>query len=243
MAQRPLTRRQLDVLGRFIDLYREGGRPLHYTEVAEHVGVRPVTAYEMLRLLESRGLATSEYRLEKREGSGPGRASVYFRPTPLAHQIMRDLMAGDEGEEGPWETIKTRILERLQTRPHDELVEELLSRVDEEAGPLTYLAEMTAGILLLLEETLAGLRQDPEFRERLAALGLPGDLGVQALAGLSVGLALTGRLNRRLTTFLLLQSRRYRQHVAQLSEAECRQLNAFVQEVLQALQVADSGPK
>lgn len=50
-----LSRRQQEVLSKLLDLYHEGGEPIHYATLAKHLGVGPVSAYEMLRLLEEHG--------------------------------------------------------------------------------------------------------------------------------------------------------------------------------------------
>ena len=47
-----LTRRQRQFLNKFLDLYDQDREPLHYTALAEHLGVNKISAYEMLRLLE-----------------------------------------------------------------------------------------------------------------------------------------------------------------------------------------------
>lgn len=47
-----LTGRQREFLGKFLDLYQEARQPLHYPVVAERLGVSPMTAYDMFRLLE-----------------------------------------------------------------------------------------------------------------------------------------------------------------------------------------------
>ena len=57
-----LTGRQHAFLSRLIDLYRAAQHALHYSTVAEHLGVSPMTAYDMLRLLDrAGGLCVSEY--------------------------------------------------------------------------------------------------------------------------------------------------------------------------------------
>jgi DNA-binding IclR family transcriptional regulator len=58
-----LTGRQKAFLAKFLELYRQAQKPLHYTDVAAAVGVAKITAYDMLRLLEKRGLVRSEYVL------------------------------------------------------------------------------------------------------------------------------------------------------------------------------------
>lgn len=50
-----LSRRQQEVLSKLLDLYHEGGKPIHYAALAKHLGVGPVSAYETLRLLEEHG--------------------------------------------------------------------------------------------------------------------------------------------------------------------------------------------
>ena len=72
-----LTRRQETFIHRLLDLYRELDGPIHYSLLAERVGVSPFTAYDMLRLLEEKGLVTSEYRLD----SDKPVVTVYKSPT------------------------------------------------------------------------------------------------------------------------------------------------------------------
>jgi len=50
-----LTGRQEEFLAKFLDLYAQVQEPLHYTQVAEVLGVGKITAYDMLRLLEKMG--------------------------------------------------------------------------------------------------------------------------------------------------------------------------------------------
>ena len=53
-----LTHRQREFLNHFLDLYQEMEEPIHNTVLADRLGLGKVTAYEMLRLLEERGLHT-----------------------------------------------------------------------------------------------------------------------------------------------------------------------------------------
>jgi len=107
-----LTGRQRAFLSQFLDLYRESREPLHYTDVAQRLGVSKITAYDMLRLLEERGLVQSEYVL-RGKGQGAGRSSIVFHPTPQADALFTELAGEAEGR-GEWEAVKTRILGALQ---------------------------------------------------------------------------------------------------------------------------------
>ena len=76
-----LTHRQRTFLHRLLDVYPDHrDEPVHYSTVAQALGVSNTTAYEMMKLLEKKGYVSSEYRLPDRH-RGPGRSQVLFRPT------------------------------------------------------------------------------------------------------------------------------------------------------------------
>jgi hypothetical protein len=98
---RKLTRRQQQFLSRFLDFYHEVEEPIHYPDLAKRLGIGKITAYEMLRLLEERGLVEAEYHLPP--GSrGPGRSTVLFIPTFKASQLLSEL-SGGSSEDEDWE--------------------------------------------------------------------------------------------------------------------------------------------
>jgi hypothetical protein len=228
-----LTHRQQEFLSRFLDLYREGHDALHYTVVAKRLGVGNVSAYEMLRLLEQRGLVEATYHLPA-EPRGPGRAAVLFRPTPLAGQLF-DQLAGDNADAGEWETIKGRILRQLEAgKPngYETLVAELLTHAPGQRSGLVYAAEMIATTIL----TLSSLGERARARgllRRLKALVELGDLDLGALAGLSIGLSIVEGVNRSVADFLLTHSKRLQSTILALSVENRRRLAAFTREVLQ----------
>lgn len=230
-----LTGRQRDFLNQFLDLYHEGQRPLHYSTVAEHLGVSPMTAYDMLRLLEERGLVTSEYVLP--EEGGRGRSNVVFSPTPRATQIMAEL-AGEAWDREEWEAVKAHILQALREgkgTDYQDLLEEILLRLPERRSPMLYATEMITAVLLSLHQLKEAKAED--LSEGLQALGLPGEVGLQALAGLTIGLTFAERANRRITSLLLSYSRKYQDHLARLSGENKRRLSEFTQEVMQIIGV------
>ena len=77
-----LTARQRTFLRELQRLYREHRKPVHYTAIAERVGVNRFSAYDMLKVLEKKGVASSTYALAAGH-SGPGRSMVVFAPTEL----------------------------------------------------------------------------------------------------------------------------------------------------------------
>jgi hypothetical protein len=74
-----LTRRQEEFIANLVDLNQELNGPIHYSLLAERLGVSPFTAYDMLNLLEEKGAVNSEYQLAA-DKNGPGRAERLFYP-------------------------------------------------------------------------------------------------------------------------------------------------------------------
>ena len=177
-----LTRRQEDFINKLLDLYREQQGPIHYSVLAEGLGVSPFTAYDMLRLLEEKGLVTSEYHLAP-DKSGPGRTERVFVPTSRAQAFTRELEADVGGED--WEIIKQRILNRIRKGKirNRELAEEMLARIPPDGeGQLRYCIEVMTVISLRLHSS-SGRRvlmmylskvlpeQKPTSRTNLCLLG------------------------------------------------------------------------
>ncbi len=226
-----LTRRQQEFFSRFLDLYHQAGHSLHYVAVARHLGVAKVTAYEMLRLLEKRGLVQAEYQLPAGP-HGPGRSSVVFRPTSRAEEMLSRL-AGQDWDASEWEAARTHILQQLREGKaggYERLLDELLARIPQQRSPMVYIAEMITAILLGLE-SLKGTARARSLGKSLRAIGFPGELSLQALSGLSVGLSLVERVNRRLAGLLRAQAGRYHAALAELSEEHRRRLADFAHEV------------
>ncbi len=226
-----LTGRQKDFLSKFLDLYREADRPLHYAVLADRVGVTKITAYDMLRLLEERGLVASEYVLP--EGGGPGRSSIVFSPTEKAVTVMAQL-AGERWDVAEWDEVKGRILAALRKgrgTDYQSLLDEILLRIPERKSPMLFVAEMITAAILSLNQ----LREEAAARglfKNLRALGFPGELGLNALAGLTLGLTLVEKANRRVTTLLLSYTQKYQDHLARLSAENKKRLSDFAQEVM-----------
>jgi len=231
-----LTRRQQQFLSKFLDLYDKGREPLHYTALAKHLGVNKISAYEMLRLLEEHGLVEAEYQLPA-SLRGPGRASVVFRPTPLAAQVLGRLAGGDVNQQ-EWETVQEHIRKQLEAgkvEDYDALLEELLARTPDQRSPVIYAAEMITAIILGLE-SLKNTAEAYSLRDRLKDIGKVGEFGLSVFAGLGMGLSVAERINRRLAGFLLMQAGRFQSALSQLSDENRRRLTEFTQELMRIVE-------
>ena len=227
-----LTARQREFLARFVELYREMRKPVHYTLVARKLGVGNVTAYEMLCLLEKKGLVLREYMLNK----GPGRSTVNFYPSRGALALLRKSLL-DSFPHREWDTTRAQVLEALQKAGEgglEELLNRLLRRLPRRSSPLLLMADLITAVMLafyLLHRRV----QRREFIKPLRSLGLPEEMGLRALAGLMVGIAMAERADRALSEAFLHYAARFNAYLNELNQEARQALTEFTGEVMEAL--------
>jgi hypothetical protein len=184
-----LTRRQEEFINNFLDLHQELQGPIHYTELAEKVGVSPFTAYDMLCLLEEKGLVTSEYHRAP-EQSGPGRTVRVFLPSAYALAKARRLFEEEEGNLD-WEAFKRRRLESVRKGevPDQELAEEMLARIPP-GGPyaLRFCVEIMTVIALRLRQRTGRQLLVKYLGELLSGLDAASRSNLSMLGGLAFGI-------------------------------------------------------
>ena len=206
---------------------------MHYTNVARALDVRPVTAYEMLRLLEDKGLVRSE---AVRPQGHRGRSVVVFSPTEKATALLSGLTSNPL-DERKWEEIKADILQTLEEgrdTGYQNLLNELLLRIPERQSPLLFAADMVTAIILAfyeLRDTAAARRLFPHLRW----FGPPGWAVLYSLAGFSLALSLVEKANRRTTSLLLSYAQEFREHLDSLTGGEKARLSDFVYDILRAV--------
>jgi len=227
-----LTPRQQTFLDTLFDLYRECKGPVHYSMVAETLGVNKFSAYDMLKVLEEKGVAASDYVLNN-EQTGPGRSQVVFYPTNEAAQFLTQLKE-ERSYSSEWQRAKERILRRMarakDSNPID-TVKETLYNLPNAKTPLNYCAEMISVMLLDIEH-----RKDPKLLPALEATRSYGAVGLGTLAGLSLASTLS-RDDSTLTTKLADHIQDFQKHLNGLSDESLNKLTAFVNDALNTLQL------
>ena len=243
MALTPkLTPRQRTFLDKLLELYRERRGPIHYSDLAERLGVNRFSAYDMLKVLEKKGLASSSYALRSTAAAGdpgPGRSMVVFSPTPEAALILapEGWAVGRLDEE--WRAVRQRVLAILtsaQDANYREALDDLLGRIPEARAPLVFCTEMVGALLLNMQRVRTKAGGLNPFGA-LASLRASGDTGLETLAGLSVGatLAAEDEADRTRTQQLLDHVRSYQSSLARLSGEARWALVQFLEEALEAL--------
>ncbi len=227
-----LTQRQRDFLRKLLDLYHDAQQPVHYSQVAQALGVNRFSAYDMLKLLEHKGYVTSQYVLGPSR-NGPGRSSIAFMPTAKARAAVR-LLGWRPNENAEWQVVRERILTQLRERGvnDDALLKELLNRISDIKSPVEYCAE-TATARVLNLHAIKRKAADLNPLKALPALAPTGHLGLGALAGLSIGSALADGLDRAVLERLLTLTRLFQAHLSTLSEEHLRNLSDLVDEALE----------
>jgi predicted transcriptional regulator len=227
-----LTRRQKEFLGQFLDMYKEIDEPIHYVELAKRLDLGKITVYEMLRLLEKRGLVQSEYQLSSGK-RGPGRSTVLFQPTQEAVNLINRLSEG-VAEIESWEITREHILAQLYESGVDEyetLLDELLIRIPEHRSPLIYITDMITATILSVA-TIRETAEENGLLDRLRRIGLPGEIGISALAGIGSALTMVEDVNLRFSTFLFEQSGKYHEMLSQINTEKRGQLSDFARQIV-----------
>lgn len=227
-----ITRRQEIFIHQLLDLYRELNGAIHYSQLAERVGVSSFTAYDMLRVLEEKGLVKSEYRLDS-DKPVVGRSEVVFLPTERAHQLFVEL-AGD-ADRGNWDSVKSQIMEKIregEMRDHV-LAEEILARVPPDVPDvLRYCIEVMTIVILRLGKG-AGRRVLAEHLPQIIEWkGTITRSGLMLLGGFTLGLlANESNSDVEWNKLFLEHIRRYQSLVMDMEPRLCRRLGDSMKDV------------
>ena len=231
-----LTFRQKVFLSKVLDLYRETREPLHYSTIAQQLGLSNSTAYDMLRLLEGKGMVSSEYLMPK-VTSGPGRPSILFFPTAKAIDLFSRLV-GESSEQEEWEEVKARILLSLhqgKASDYQGLLRELLISIPEAQSPLVHCAEVITALLLSLREAKYKFGERSPVSMLLAAP--VSKLGMSILVGLALGLCLADQKVQRLLRDFQTYTQKYQASLEELSPWSLGVLQRFARDVWGILKI------
>jgi hypothetical protein len=208
---------------------------VHYSTVAERLGIGKVTAYEMLRLLEERGLIRAEYQSNPKQ-RGPGRSAVHFLPTPEAHQLM-GVLSGESTDFKNWLIVKEQILQQLRdgrAGGYDDLLSNIFARINERRSPLIFVTELTTAVILML----TNVQETPEIRallQRLEQIGLPQKVSLSVLSGIALLLSALERTNQHYSKLILTHVNRFEDTLSELSEESRQYVSEFTREAVHIL--------
>ena len=223
-----ITRRQKDVIRKMISLYHQiDGQPIHYTKLAEFIGVSRFTAYDMLKVLEEKGLVQSRYRTNEQ---GHGRSEVVFEPTPFAHQLVAEVATDIAADN--WEKVKTAPEQQALKAQNEQIGQEVLGRIlpTDESPNVRQCAELHAVLFVRLRDTLYFDR----IKNQLPRL-LPQNKPVHRshltlLNGMALGLLASAHEIHDNTWWdeLLEQTEQYHALISAMDTADCQRLAEII---------------
>ncbi len=223
-----LTPRQNEFLSKVVDLYQLAGRPIHYTTIAGNLGISKWSAYDMMKLLEDKGLIISSYDVPE-IGKCRGRSSIVFSPTAKGQNLIKEL-SGIIPEKQEWQKLRVKILEnlsKLEGPEYETLLCELLKKNPAQTNPLLYCTDMTTAMLLVIKgfkDKLKGgisiktiLKDTPKMSGKLISL-----------AGLTLGMSLTGLADKTSIAKVLGQTRKFKALVQEMDLKRLKMLEEFM---------------
>ena len=225
-----LTKRQDTFIKNLLDLYLDTQEPIHYTVLADRVGVSRFTAYDMLRVLEDKGFVKSEYRLS--DESKMGRSERLFVPTEIAHKLISAITT--ENKNLHWEAIKDRVLELIQNGEYSNLDigPELLARVPPESeDSIQYCIEVVTSMALhARKHDIASIMQR-YIIELIPSKPLTHKAYLSLLSGFALGvLAFSNQDDNEWVEELIPHVITFQEYILEFNEAQCRQLAEGIRE-------------
>ena len=108
-----LTLRQKIFLMRLVEFFGYSRKPVHHTELAKALGLSNSTTYDMLKLLESKGVLYPIFAMPKNEAQRRGRARIMFVPTEKIVEEVYQPLGGKTADREELQKYVIRVMERL----------------------------------------------------------------------------------------------------------------------------------
>ena len=226
-----LTRRQEEFISNLLDLHDEVEGPIHYSILAERLGVSPFTAYDMLCVLEEKGFVRSEYQLSG-EKSGPGRAERVFFPSETAQAREKRLAKQIGVEKLTGEHLKAQIMQKMRTGEvwDREFAEQMIARIPPEGqGSILYCVEVMTIVSLRLRQSEGLDLFRKYFPNILPTKSSSCRANLTMLGGFSFGLlAQECSADQEWVQTLYEHVKHYQNIVINMSMEDCRQLADYL---------------
>jgi len=191
----------------------------------------------MLRLLENKGIVTSQYHLAE-DKSGPGRSEIFFLPTAEAYHVFAKITEDVGGQE--WEALIEAVLSKVRSGALQdrELVNDVIARVPPEGqGALRYCLEVITVIALLLRRD-DGRRLLLSFLPNiLPSVESANPVNLSLLGGFALGILANENIDDRDWGRELIEHvSQYQALVVNMNPRLCRKLAASLREVFKPLE-------
>jgi Mn-dependent DtxR family transcriptional regulator len=203
-----LTERKRDFLQAVERMYGETGRPVHYEEVAENLGVSKWTAYDVIKKLVQAGFLKIHYQ----RLSAPGRSRITVIPVAMGQQrqqTFRDIL---------------KIMQDIKQKKSKNILELLSKNIGEQPKGI-FCAYVIVMSLLALRPVLS----NKNFLELIA-----GEVCPQVILATLGGMMLGNLLKSKSEEFKQIEGylQNYQQYISEATEEERKQLVEFLKKAV-----------
>jgi len=157
-----ITTRQKEFLQILIDLYQQKGSPIHYSEVAQKMGLSKWTAYDMLQLLRREGLLEIEYLIPESNNhrwEKLGRSTITFFPTKKGYTVsnlpQRKLLT----KIAELDKLKKNIIQKFEEIKGKFNLKDLFKEALQSKSPLIFCACVLLILILLIKKITEGITE------------------------------------------------------------------------------------
>jgi DNA-binding Lrp family transcriptional regulator len=184
-----LTGRQQDFLNTINQLYGQFKRPVHYSEVADQLGVSKWTAYDVMKQLNELGILDVTYIV--RNDNMPGRSTVGFIPIKMG-------CGSAATSDDKWKLIEESLLARIRKAKHEDrnrILEDIIEEISHLDDSLVLCAYTIALLMVDLGDELKKEEINDSLKE-IAKMKIKAELKLSILIGLLIGQAMKKGKNK-----------------------------------------------
>lgn len=243
-----ITTRQKEFLQSLIDLYQEKSLPIHYSEVAQKMGVSKWTAYDMLQLLRKEDLLDREYITPESDiykWSKLGRSTITFYPTKKGYDIFSPSKQKISTNITELKKIKKGITQKFNELKGKFNLKDLLREAIQSKSPLVFCACLLLILILLVKKITEGIAEIKLISQVIphATTNAYTELALVVFAGMCLGV-LAKYINKVPTTYgnndldeYTNYIQTYNQYVSQMDKEEQKSLLGFLKETLDEINI------
>ncbi|MEA2021275.1 MAG: hypothetical protein U9N08_02250 [Candidatus Caldatribacteriota bacterium] len=157
-----ITTRQKEFLQTLIDLYQQRGAPIHYSEVAQTLGVSKWTAYDMLQLLHREGLLEVEYLIPESNNhrwEKLGRSTITFFPTKKGYTLSNLPERKLPTKIAELDKLKNNIIQKFEKIKGKFNLKDLFKEALQSKSPLIFCACVLLILILLIKKITEGIAE------------------------------------------------------------------------------------
>jgi len=244
-----ITTRQKEFLQSLIALYQEKASPIHYSEVAQKMGVSKWTAYDMLQLLRKEGLLEVEYLIPESDNykwGKLGRSTITFFPTKRGYTVSNLPQRKLSTKAAELNKLKKEIMQKFEEIKGKFNLKDLFKEALETKSPLIFCACVLLILILLVKkitEGVAEIKLISQIMPPTATTNTYAELALIVFTGMCFGV-LAKYINQVPTTFgnnnldeYAGYIQTYNQYVSQMDKEEQKSLLDFLKETLDEINI------